>query len=157
MKRVTQITILSLVVLSLTFFSNCKSDDSGDGGLTIEAQARANLAKTWDVTTVNRESQDITGEFTGFTLTFGAEGSFSASNDIDASGNDIFAGSQWAFEDASALTNPNQFFIVFGPDAVSVNVTDTNLTLTFSINDDSSIGNRVQGIDGEYRIEATAQ
>ena len=152
MKKVNWIVSVTLIV-GLTLYASCGGgDDVVPPPIepTPQEVARLNLSKNWSIGTagtVRRDGQDVTDDFSSFTLSFTAGGSYTSSG-----GGDVWTdgGGSWDFtstddNDASSIT--------IGGDDIDINVASSSLILEFNIADDGSgIGARLSGIDGVWEF-----
>jgi len=125
---------------------NKKSDED----LQIER-----LAKAWGLdgsSSVFRDSDNITTDYNGFRITFNSSFTYSITGDV----NSIFTNTSgsWDFPRNTAGDPTNLGQILFDSDTraitIVLNSDGTLLTLDFNINNNTPIGGRVQGLDGDY-------
>jgi hypothetical protein len=87
-------TICMLVILSFTFLTGCKKDDSPT---TAEIMTQKLMAATWKVSSVTVDGTDRTSMFTGMTLKF-TSGTYTTTN-----GHVVWpASGTWTFSNAEA-------------------------------------------------------
>jgi hypothetical protein len=151
MKRVNWILSIGIIA-GLTLYASCGGTDPVPPVVEDTPQdiARANLSKNWGLGTsgsIRRDGQDVTDDFSGFTISFTESGSYTASGggDVwpDGSGTWSFTGTDT--NDASSIT--------IGGDNVEINVASTSLLLQFNIAEDGAgIGARVSGINGDWEF-----
>jgi len=141
--------VLSLSILfCLVTFIGCKK--SPPPPKTAGEQALENIAVTWGLGTVTRETLPVNAEFQGFVLVMDGSKTFSTTN-----GMDIFpAGTQWDFNgEVTNATGPFQI-TAGGVDMEVTSLTSTNLILTFSY---TAPGGRIANLDGEYVFSLVKQ
>ncbi len=150
MKKLNWILGVALIA-GLTLYSNCGSDESPPPPEdTPQDIAKANLSKSWGLGatgSVKRDAQDVTIDFSSFTISFTEGGSYTSSGGgdvwIDGTGSWNFSSTNT--EDASS--------IAVGSDDIEINVSSSSLLMTFSIPDEGSgIGSRISGIGGEWEF-----
>lgn len=145
--------LAALVFCSLIIFVNCGGgDDGGDTGpseTTAQIVAGQLVVTNWASQTASYEGSDSEGDWSGFSLDFSGDengGTYNVSGvptgyervwDATGGGN-----RSWEFTDESASQ-------VLRGDGVTmdVTVTDTSLTLSFSVPEE---GNRTSGIVGSW-------
>lgn len=140
--------ILSLLLLSILAFS-CGEEGSDPPPKSEETIQLEKLAKTWQPLTVMKDDEDVTGRFTGFTLTLTQQKTYTTTpsrGDYDVE--PFKASGTWDFKD-------NNLNIITRDDSIDMNisVTETQLTLQFQVENPN--GRRL-GI-GEYNFELTPQ
>ena len=140
--------ILFLVLLGMIAFSCAE-----EGGEPIpedeEAIQLQKLAKTWKPVTIMKDDEDITGRFTGFTITFTQQKTYTTTpNRGDFDVEPFEASGAWNFLS-------NNLNVITRDDEVDMNisVTDIKLTLRFQI---ANSNGRILGI-GEYYFELAPQ
>lgn len=129
---------------TVAVLAGCKKDDGG--GPTPEEAALAKLQGTWALTDVKKDNAPINGyEDMKLTIT---------NKSIVASGtpdNSVFPTGAFTFEEGDYST------IVVDGINVSLNVTDTTLRTSFSLNEDGSNASRVAVVEGDYVFTFTKE
>lgn len=136
--------ILSFLLLGMMVFS-CGEEGSEPAPENEETIQLQKLAKTWQPVTVMKDDEDVTGRFTGFTVTFTQQKTYATTPERGGYDVEPFKpNGSWDFKD-------NNLNIISRDDGVDMNisVTETKLTLRFQI---ANPNGRVQGI-GTYDFE----
>jgi hypothetical protein len=114
--------------------------------VSVEDQQMQKLQGTWKASSVQVDGTDITDQYTDFTITFFKSGS---TKEMVATnpGYAFYAGTDvWDFAASSKATK-----IIRSSDGIEMNVqvTQSNLTLTFNV-PVTSAGGRVSGMSGNF-------
>jgi len=119
-------------------FYGCPSNDVDDP-LETRIIHLSNQGKPWKAVTITKDGVDVTSQFSGFMLTFGANTYSSTSGFVSV----WPASGVWQYynEDPDTILRDDGVMIFLSP------VTDMNLTLIFTVAD---TGGRLAGISGEY-------
>ncbi len=133
---------VSLAVLlgAMTYLASCSKDD-GPNAQTIQLQK---LSTTWKVAQVTNDNQDVTSEYTGFTLTID-ELSYTTQN----GGNPWPASGTYDFRE-------NDLNTLVRSDATEITIdeiTEDMLVLSFNFNTLS--GGRESGVTGDFTFSLT--
>ena len=134
------------ILFGLCLIAACKSEDEGDTIPKTEEELQLEkLSKTWIPGFIQRDGVDVTGEFSGFTLTFTQNKTYTAVN-----GGEVFpASGTWEF----ATGNLNRMVRDDGV-VMEVVVTATTLNLQFQID---SPGGRFAGTSGDFEFDLITQ
>ena len=133
MKNLNWIVVV-VVMVGLVGFSSC----GDDGGVVVLPEdtpqdiAQDNLSSAWSLGTngtVRRDGQDVTTDFSSFTVTFTEGGSWNSSG-----GGDVWPGTSgsWSFTSSDANDASS---ITIGGDVIQINVSATSLLMQFNIPD----------------------
>jgi len=138
--------IIAISLLSLAFMlTSCQGDDK-------KSDPQDLLRQTWILGTdgtVTKDGSDVTDEYTGLTVTFANDGTYTALN----SGHFFQASGTWAWQDEAktSLALDGDFLV----SVVELTKTDLHLQLELSVDDLE--GGRVTGLVGDYDIKLKAQ
>jgi hypothetical protein len=133
------------LLFTVALIAGCKKDDGG--GPTPEEAALAKLQGTWVLSDVKKDNAPINGyEDMKLTIT---NKSIAASGTPD---NSVFPTGAFTFEEGDYNT-----IVVDGINVRLVNITDTNLTTSFSLNEDGSNASRVAIVQGNYVFTFTKE
>lgn len=140
--------ILTLVLLCTIAFS-CGEEESEPAPENEETTQLQKLAKTWVPVSIMKDDEDIIGRFTGFTITFTQQKTYTTTpsrGDFDVE--PFKPSGAWDFRG-------DNLNIIARDDGVDMNisVTETRLTLQFQI---ANPNGRTWGI-GEYDFELVPQ
>lgn len=140
--------ILILILLGIITFS-CGEEESEPAPENEEAVQLQKLAKTWVPVSVMKDDEDVSNRFTGFTITFTQQKTYTTTpsrGDFDVE--PFKSSGAWDFRG-------DNLNIIARDDGVDMNlsVTETRLTLRFQI---ANPNGRTLGI-GEYDFELTPQ
>ena len=138
MMTVTSTLKMALVSIlffgAMTWLSSCKSDDSVDP----KTQRLNELKATWKISQVVNDGNDVTGQYTGMTLTIDGL-NYSTTN----------GGNPWPDSGTYSL-NDNDLNTLIRNDNVEVTIDEvTTNTLTLSFNY-TSVNGRVDGVTGDF-------
>ena len=149
---------LNYLVIALIFSGVILSSCGGNGGSkkSDEELQVERLAKTWVLdgsSTVFRDADDLTALYNGFRITFTSSFTYTIQGDA----NNIFANTSGSWDFPRTGGDPSSLnSILFDGDTravtVNVNTDGTILSLDFTINNDTPIGGRVDGLDGNYQF-----
>jgi hypothetical protein len=149
---------LNYLVIALIFSGVLLMGCGGSGGdkKSDEDLQVERLAKTWVLdgsSTVTRDLDDLTALYNGFRITFNSSNTYTIQGDV----NNIFANTSGTWDFPRAGGDPTSLnSILFDGDtrAVTINVNNdgTVLSFDFSINNDTPIGGRTEGLDGDYQF-----
>ena len=137
-----------------TILMSC-GDSGGGKKKTDEELQIERLAKSWGLdasSTVMRDIDDITTDYSGFVITFTSTMTYTITG--DALG--VFAKSSgtWNFVKTPSV-NLGRVELDMDPRALNINVNNdgTVLSFDFQINDETPIGTgRTQGLNGDYQF-----
>mgnify|MGYP001804287293 CR=1 FL=1 len=133
-----------LIFLSLPSFTGCSDDDSG---FSAEQQRINELTATWNVDQVRNDNNNVTDQFTGFTLTVTSEQNFATLN----GGNAWPSSGSWTFngDNLEELLRNDEVIVTI------VKVSKSELDLRFAIN--TLPGGRTSGVTGQFFFELNKQ
>ena len=148
MKRLTNL-LAALVFASLVIFMSCGKDDGNDNELTDTQEAALNLSTgTWTVDAADVTYNSAVSSFTwdGFTINFtlsedGATGGTYTTNvDIipETSDDGVDATAIWAQTDGTWELSSTTSMTKDSDESVTVTLSDSALTLTFSVDTPSA-------------------
>ena len=122
-----------LAILGISLALACGGDDSP----SPEALRQQELTATWSVASVINDGQDVSSQFTGFSLTITSEQTYSTVN----------GGNPWPAQGTFELVanNLDEFIRDDGVRVVITSIDETTLSLTFQITD---VGGRAFGSNG---------
>ena len=132
--------VFYLVMVGISLTLACGDDDSS-GPTLLEERLEA-LAGNWVLGTVNNDGQDVTGQFSGFTLTLTSSESFTTTN----------GGNAWPASGTFQLssTNLNELTRDDGVRVTITTINETNLSLTFQITEVGGTAAGSNGITGTF-------
>ncbi|MDH5399917.1 MAG: hypothetical protein OEX02_17320 [Cyclobacteriaceae bacterium] len=149
MKKTTQTTstlAIILLVASLFLMNGCKKPV--DDAPSPEEQQVTRLSKTWNVESVTfGGSEDRTADWSGFSLTVTANKTYSTSGAF--SPGPWPTSGTWDFAQDGDAVNINKVVRDDGLE-VSISVSETALTMTFTFDDTIHNGGRAEAVSGEY-------
>ncbi|MEM6522769.1 MAG: hypothetical protein AAF693_03210 [Bacteroidota bacterium] len=156
MKKISY--LLSVVILAgVLAMTGCGDDDSS--GPTITEQQLSALVGTWAPTngdasvTLGGSGNDAPGDWSNFSITFTNSQTASVSNVPDEVIG-MFAINSFTFSNES-VTNIG---LTFGADAATVQVnSETNIILSFTLEDGGSLGARTSSVQGNWSFDLTKQ
>ena len=137
----------SLLFFALVIAMSCKKDD---GPEPVEPTAQetnlALLVGEWDLAqggVVAKDGADVTSDYQGFAITF-TDGGYSTQN----AGSLLQAIGTWTWrnDDATAIVLDGTLDVFFG------NLTETELTLNFTIVDNGSSAAGIDNLNGIYNF-----
>ncbi len=145
--RTTLITIIALGMLAATGCKN-KEDDPQADALAQQLGRLVNGGLSWGVVggSVTKDGYDVTGQFSGFLLTIGADYTYETAN---STGIAWPAAGTWQFNNS----NPNELLRDDGVLIEIVSLSPDRLILKFTVEETS--GGRIGGITGEFTFELT--
>ena len=125
--------------------TGCKKDDGGDP--SPEDAALTKLQGTWTLSNATKDASNITSQYEDLTIvinnkTLTAQGAPASS---------VFPTGNFNFKEGDSNT------IVINGINISLNVTDTNLRTSFSLNEDGSDAGRVAVVKGDYIFTFTKE
>ena len=132
-------------ILALVFVASCSDDPSA------EQEAINRFSKQWGNATVQLDGSDVTSpSYSSFSITFRTDGSY-----ITTDGDPVFkpSGGFWAYSDK---TNFSTITVDGVSMSVALNSEATSLVLSFTA-PGSAIGARVDGLEGSYVFNLSAQ
>jgi hypothetical protein len=145
------------LILGLLMYSACKQDDGGDIQETAAEKQLNLLSGTWSAS-AGSVTRDATAEptYDNFTVTFSGSLNSDKSN-VESSStyntNDVtnaFPSGTWTFNGS----NVNQILRGTGITMTIQSISETNLTLAFSLNADGST-NKTAGLEGAWVFTLT--
>ncbi len=144
-------TILKLIPLIIVILFTSCSGNNGGGDPEPQTGFQEKLQGTWNLSSVTRNSDDTTTEFTGFTISFNTT-NYSVTN----------GGTAWA-EPSGSLTNfdaqntGDTQQVYMGPQPVTLQFSNDNktLTMTYTIDNSTFGGGRAQSLAGNYVFVVT--
>ena len=143
-RTILQFSVL-LVVLTgtMTWLTSCKNDDDG---VDPRTQQINDLTATWQMSAVTNDNNDVTDQFTGFTLTVDGLNyrTQNGGNPWPASGTYDFKG-----DDLNILIRND------GAEITIDELTATSLVLSFNFS--SVTGGRTSGVTGDFTFSLTKQ
>ncbi|MEL6556793.1 MAG: hypothetical protein AAFQ94_01330 [Bacteroidota bacterium] len=145
MKKQILNSLTTAFFLSLVIFMSCGGDDTPDGPTAAETQFEL-LAKTWAVSSATADGSPVDG-WDSFTVTFGgtATAGTYTTNGQQPDGTSLVwptSGTRtWTFESEENVNTINRNDGV----AISVAVSETSATLSFTITDNSGRADIVEG------------
>lgn len=150
MKNITTL-LLSLVVL---FFASCKDDDDPQPDPTADQVEK--LSRTWGVTSVDLDGDNVTSQWAAFTLTFNTNFNYSTTNGISPVWEPT---GTWSF--GGTNDNPVLTTIIRSDnvDMTILNIAEDASTLTLRFNivgAEPGRGGRISSLNGEYTFELAA-
>jgi len=156
MKKLSYLFSLMILVSFLGFLS-CGGDDGGEQKTTEEQQID-NLAGTW-VTTADSDvlfnSSDAPGDWSNFSITFTQQKGVSTAGAPTAEV-DIFSLSTYQ----PTGSNTTNFTVQFNGDAnetANVNISGSNMTMTFTLAEGDKLGARVLSVEGNWTFNLVKQ
>lgn len=140
MKRYATLFIISI----LTLLAACSEDESKP---SAEKKFLADLAGTWNVSSVTLDSENVNEEFENLTITFKEDRTFAVTNPV---------GNIWPSTGTFELQKASgELFNLMRDDDVLISVDAmTGNSLTLSMQFDSAPG-RLRGLTGEYSFTFT--
>ena len=134
------------ILLSLCVFTACKSDDEDDLPPKTDEEVQVEkLSKTWIPGTVKRDGVDVTGEFSGFALTFTQNKTYTS-----VKGGEVFpASGAWEF----ASGNVNR---ILRDDGIVMEIAVSAKTLNLQFQMSVSNG-MTTGTPGDYEFDLITQ
>ncbi len=156
MKKLSYLLSLCLLV-SATLLMGCGDDDPD--GPTLAEQQLAALAGTWvtsSTSDVKLGSNDAPGDWSSFSIGFTESGGVNAQNQPSEA--TVFSVSSFEVSGTETAQRFNITFNGSSAESALVEVTDTSLTLSFTLNsDDDVIGARTQSVTGDWTFNLTKQ
>ncbi|MFW5700382.1 MAG: hypothetical protein ACOCWM_01725 [Cyclobacteriaceae bacterium] len=154
----THIKILSSTILLslLITFSHCGGGDEPEPDQKTDAEEQLErISGSYDLVSVSQDGTDVSGDYTGFTLTMSGnltankenvDGTYSSTN-----GGEVFpASGSWAF----APANVNSQIVLDNDLTVNYSFSGDNLVLVYTF---TAPGGRVKVLNGQYRWELSPQ
>jgi hypothetical protein len=137
-----KIHLLALLLIG----SLCTSCGGDDGPTPLEERLRA-LTARWSVTSVSNDGTDVSSRFTGFTLTVSGDQRYTTTN----------GGNPWPAQGTFEVLTDNLdlFRRDDNVDISIVNITETNLTLSFNMSSVRGTASGVDGITGSFTFNLT--
>ena len=114
----------------------------GDDGPSLEELRIQELTASWAVNTVINDNQNVTDQFSGFTLTVTSELTFSTTN----------GGNAWPAQGTFEFPTDDLDFIL-RDDNINMSIgsiSETTLSLIFQINDVRGTASGTEGITGQF-------
>ena len=128
--------------LSVAILTSCGSDDGG-GGPTAEEAAVAKLQGSWEVTEAKRDTENLTEDYMDMVVVIDGK-NISATGEPSTS---VFPTGNFTFD------GDNYNKILVDGINVALNVTDTNLTTSFALDEEGNdASSRVTVVQGSYRF-----
>ena len=135
--------LLTAAIMLCAFFGSCGGDD---GPSPEEAQLQS-LTATWQLGSVDNDNQDVSDQFTGFSLTVNADKTFSTTQ----------GGNPWPAQGTFDFVNGN-VALLQRDDGVNIqvsNLTDDRLVLTFTMSSVRGSAHGAEGITGNFIFDLT--
>ncbi|GAB5526055.1 MAG: hypothetical protein Roseis2KO_39270 [Roseivirga sp.] len=135
-QKTSQLCFLVIIALACS----CGGDD---GPTPLEERLR-DLTATWSVSSVSNDNTDVTSQFSGFNLTVSGDKTYSTTN----------GGNPWPASGTFDIASENLdlFRRDDNVDISIVNITETQLTLSFNM---SSVRGTASGITGSFTFNLT--
>ena len=135
------LALKTLVLIGLSAITGCNGDDDP---YPVEERKGLLTSSAWNVSTVSQSGVDISSAFTGASVTFQTNGSYTTT--IDQTFSDIWPSSgAWSLPSVDLL-------VVNGIDMKISSATESTLSFTFTSPNPSV---RTSGIDGDYIMAFT--
>ena len=137
------IFLLTAVILLCAFFGSC----GGNDGPSPEEARLQELTATWQLGSVVNDNQDVTNQFTGFSLTVTANKTFST----------LQGGNPWPAQGTFDFVNGNVSRLL-RDDGVTIevtNITEERLVLSFDMNTVRGGAHGSEGITGNFIFDLT--
>ena len=135
------IALKTLILIAISAIAGCNGDDNPD---PVEERKGLLASTAWNVSTVSQSGVDISSAFTGASVIFQTNGSYSTT--IDQTFSDIWPSSgAWSLPSVDLL-------VVNGIDMKISSASESTLSLTFTSSNPSV---RTTGIDGDYIMAFT--
>lgn len=148
------ITLLTIcIVLSITALMGCGGDDSPDTEIDEIAERTAflvNDGSPWEAssdTFVMKDGYDVSDQFSGFTLDFKEDGTYTTSNSLN---------NAWPDQGIWSLDSNDKNKIIRG-DGVEMRSTVSGSTLTLTFTASGTNGGRPESVDGEFQFSLISQ
>lgn len=147
--------IISFAFVLCLVMASCKSDDDGTPSKTDKQIQTEKLTKTWGLGNVTLDGAPM--EYTGFELTISANADGSNKTYSTSNGQAAWpASGTWDF----VGENYNKILRSDGVEMTVSGLTDSALTLSFTITEETSagrFGQRVKGVTGDYVFSLVAK
>ena len=125
-------------------YTGCKKNE--ETPLTQQLKLLKNGGSSWVVSSVIKDTYDVTDQFVGFTISFD-DTSYTTTNSLNTA---WLATGTWAFQD----NNPD---LILREDGTSISVSTANNQLVLSFFSSGPIGGRVEGVSGDYVFTLISQ
>ena len=146
---------LALIAAVITFSHCGGGDEPGPDQKTAAEEQLERISASYNLVSVSQDGTDVTGDYTGFTLTM--SGSLTANEEnvngtySSTNGGQVFpASGSWAF----APANVNSQIVLDNDLTVNYSFSGNNLVLVYTF---TAPGGRVQVLNGQYRWELSPQ
>ena len=153
-------TLSALIIVAIALFTACDGGGGGDDPQPSEEDLmKEKLSKTWNISSVTLSNEDVTADFSGFTLTLQSSGSYSTnSSSVERSPNPWPNSGSVEFGGSADSPNLNQLVRDDGL-TMSVSTDGSSLSLSFTFSDEhtDSTGGRVEIVNGSWVFQFTAQ
>ncbi|MDH5365403.1 MAG: hypothetical protein OEW67_00330 [Cyclobacteriaceae bacterium] len=157
MKKLSYL-LSAIVLLAILFTIGCKPDPTP--GPSAEEAQKALLVKTWTASSVTLNNEDVTADFSGFTLTIQENLNYTSSaSSLTRSPQPWPTSGGFAFGvNGDGTTNVNQLLREPGGTnelPMTVQVDETTMTLGFTFTDGTHLGGRTEAISGDWVFSFT--
>jgi len=136
------------VVAALTVFSSCGGgDDGGAPSISIDEK----LSGNWSLSSVTRDNSDVTGEFSGFSISLSSSGPNSGGGSYSASnGGTLLTSGSYSLSGTSSISFSESSGSVTYSATSSLSNEDKTLTISFYNPTTTFGGGRTEGLAGDY-------